>query len=87
MSKLSVSSAEFQRGFGRYREAAQREPVTITNPGRESLVLLSAEEYRRLKRRDRVAVRVEDLSEEDIQAIMSAEIPAEARELDHEMNS
>ena len=52
---VSVTSAEFQKGFGRYGEVAQREPVTITNHGRESLVLLSAEEYRRLKRLDRRA--------------------------------
>ena len=49
----SITSADFQRGFGRWREVAQREPVVITSHGRESLVLLSAEEYRRLKRLDR----------------------------------
>jgi prevent-host-death family protein len=38
----SVTSADFQRGFGRYREVAQREPVVITSHGREILVLLSA---------------------------------------------
>ena len=87
MSKLSVTSAEFQKAFGRYREVAQREPVTITNHGRDSLVLLSADEYHRLKRRDRVALRVEDLSEEDIHAILTAEIPPEASQYDHEMSS
>ena len=30
MSKVSVTSAEFQRNFGRYREAAIKEAVTIT---------------------------------------------------------
>ena len=86
MSKLSVSSAEFQKSFGRYREVAQREPVTITNHGRESLVLLSVDEYRRLKRRDRVSIRVEDLSDEDLHAILTAEIPPEAAQYDHEMD-
>jgi prevent-host-death family protein len=87
MPKLSVTSAEFQKAFGRYREVAQREPVTITNHGRDSLVLLSADEYHRLKRRDRVALRVEDLSEEDVHAILTAEIPPEASQYDHEMSS
>jgi prevent-host-death family protein len=87
MTKLSVTSAEFQKGFGRYREAAQREPVTITNHGRESLVLLSVDEYRRLKRRDRVAIRVEDLDEDTVRAIMEAEPPPEAAQYDHEMDS
>src|SRR5688572_25886996 len=57
----SVSSAELLRQFGRYRDTAQREPVTITSRGRRSLVLISAEEYDRLKRRDRQVMRVEDL--------------------------
>lgn len=87
MANISVPSGEFQKAFGRYREAALREPVTITNHGRDSLVLLSADEYRRLKRRDRVALRVEDLSEEDIHAILTAEIPPEASQYDHEMSS
>ena len=84
---MSITSAQFQKAFGRYREAALREPLMITNHGRESLVLLSAEEYRRLKQRDRVVMRVEDLDEETVRAIMDAEIPTEARAFDHEMNS
>lgn len=48
----SVTSAEFQKNFGTYKDAAMRAPVTITNHGRESLVMLSAEEYKRLKAMD-----------------------------------
>lgn len=87
MSKVSVTSAEFQKNFGRYREAAIREAVTITNHGRESLVLLSAEEYRRLKRQDREVLHVSELSEEDMKAILTAEIPTETAEYDHELES
>lgn len=85
MSKVSVTSAEFQKNFGRYREAAIREAVIITNHGRDSLVLLSAEEYRRLKKRDREVLHVSELSDEDMQAIMSAEIPEETAAFDHEL--
>jgi PHD/YefM family antitoxin component YafN of YafNO toxin-antitoxin module len=46
----TVNSAVFQRDPGPYQEAALREPVTITAAGQDRLVLLSAEEYRRLKR-------------------------------------
>lgn len=87
MSKLSVTSAELQKSFGRVREAALKQPVTITSHGRDSLVLLSVDEYWRLKQRDRVAIRVEDLDDETLQAILTAEIPAEARQFDHEMDS
>ena len=36
-----------------WSDKALREPVAITKQGRDHLVVLSAEEYARLKRRDR----------------------------------
>lgn len=44
-----ISSAEFQRNLGLYQDKALAEPVTITKNGRERLVLLSVDEYQRLK--------------------------------------
>lgn len=41
-----------------------REPVAITHHGRPRLVVMHVDEYERLKRRDRRAVRIEDISEE-----------------------
>ena len=67
--------------------SAIREAVTITNHGRDSLVLLSVEEYRRLKRRDREALEVSELSEQDIEAILAAEIPASTAAFDHELGT
>jgi PHD/YefM family antitoxin component YafN of YafNO toxin-antitoxin module len=46
----TVNSAVFQRDPRPYQEAALREPVAITAAGQDRLVLLSAEEYQRLKR-------------------------------------
>ena len=46
-----VSAAEFQRHFGRYQDEALLHPVAITRNGRERLVVISTEEYRRLRRR------------------------------------
>ena len=86
MPNLSISSAEFQKGFGRFREAALREPVTITNHGRDSLVLMSADEYRRLRRRERRVMGLDDFSEADIAAIAASEAPAEAAAFDDERN-
>lgn len=82
---VSVTSAEFQKGFGRYREVAQREPVTITSYGRESLVLLSAEEYRRLKQHDRRALHPWELSEDALAALETAQPPAAAAQFDDEL--
>ena len=38
------------------------EPVTITKNGWDRLMVVSAEEYRRLARRDRCVIRPEDLT-------------------------
>ncbi len=46
---VTITAAELQNHFGRYRDVAQKEPVSITHHGRETLVMLSAEDYRRLK--------------------------------------
>ena len=83
----SVSSAELQRAFGRYRDTAMRTPVSITNHGRETLVLLSAREYRRLKELDRRSLRPWEMSTEAIEALLAAEPPAEAAAYDHELQS
>ena len=85
MAKRTVSSAEFQKSFGRYREAALRAPVVITNHGRESLVLVSADEYRRLKALDRRALYAWELDDQTLNAIARADIPAQATAFDHEL--
>jgi PHD/YefM family antitoxin component YafN of YafNO toxin-antitoxin module len=64
---------------------AQREPVRITSHGRDSLVLLSAEEYRRLKQLDRRAFYPWELGEEALDALNAAEPPAEAARFDDEV--
>jgi len=42
---VTVTSSEFQKNFGHFKEIAQREPIMVTSNGRESAVLLSATEY------------------------------------------
>jgi hypothetical protein len=61
------------------------EPVTITRNGRDRRVLLSAEEYDRLRRRDRRVVRLEDFSDEETALIAPAEVPSEYAHLDDEL--
>ena len=46
----TVTSSEFQKNFGAFKEIAQREPVTVTSNGRESVVLISATEYAEYKK-------------------------------------
>ncbi len=49
-----VTSTEFQQAVGNYSDAAMREPVIITTHNRDRLVLMSVEEYARLKALDTV---------------------------------
>ena len=82
---VKVSSAEFQKNIGRYQDMALREPVLVTRNGRDRTVLLSTEEYLRLKARDREALSIFDLSEEEIEALKKLEIPEEAAQYNHEV--
>ncbi|NYZ16932.1 type II toxin-antitoxin system Phd/YefM family antitoxin [Azospirillum sp. RWY-5-1] len=73
---MRVSTAEFIKGYGALADKALSEPVTITKNGRDRLVLLSAEEYARLKRRDRRVVEPGDLTDAQLEALRLAEVPA-----------
>jgi prevent-host-death family protein len=82
---VTITAAELQRQFGRYRDLAIREPVRVTHHGRDSLVVLSAEEYARLKALDtREALRPWELPADLAQALETVEIPPEAAQFDHE---
>lgn len=81
----SVSSVEASKAFGRISRRALAAPVTITHHGNESLVLMSAAEYQRLKSRDRDVLALTDFSEEDRAAIAASRTPAEAAKFDDEL--
>lgn len=80
-----IPAAEFQRNFGHYQDVALRQPVTITRNGRDRMVLLSTEEYQRLKRRAREVLTLDDFTDADIAAIEAAQPPPEAASFDHEL--
>jgi prevent-host-death family protein len=82
---MKISSTEFQQNVGRYQDAALKEPVTITKNGRDHTVLVSADFFNAVLK-GRVARRVEDLDEETIKAIASAEVPAKYNHLDELTN-
>jgi prevent-host-death family protein len=84
MTAMSVTSAQFQKAFGLYREEALREPVVITNHGRESLVLLSAREYRRLKDQDRRAIHPWELGPDEVESLAEPDAALGGAEFDHE---
>ncbi|HEX2886722.1 type II toxin-antitoxin system prevent-host-death family antitoxin [Vineibacter terrae] len=79
MSSSRATSAEVQKNFGRYQDEARRHPVTVTRHGRPSVVIVAADEFERLRRRDRRSLAVEELSNADIAAIRRARIPKSKR--------
>jgi len=82
---MKVSTADFIKNYGSLADKALSEPVVITKNGRDRLVVMSADEYARLKRRDRRVVRLEDFTEEEMERIARAEAPAEDAHLDAEL--
>lgn len=81
---MRVTTAEFIKGYGRLADRALAEPVTITKNGHDRLVLLSAGEYERLRRRDRRAILPEELTEEEVAAIAAAEVDPRHAHLNEE---
>ena len=82
---VTVSAADFHRNIGMYQDLALTKPVTITKNGRDRTVLLSAEEYARLKRRDRRTIAVGALTDRQVDAIRHAKVPDEFAHLNEEI--
>ncbi len=82
---VKVASAEFQKNIGRYQDLALTEPVMVTRNGRERTVLISIEEYERLKRRDRQVFSIDEFPDELLEALKNSDAPPEAAQFDHEV--
>jgi prevent-host-death family protein len=82
---VTVSAADFHRNIGMYQDIALTKPVTITKNGRDRTVLISAEEYARLKRRDRRVIAAGQLSERQINAIRNSKVPDQYSHLNDEL--
>ncbi len=80
-----ITSAEYERNLDHFHTQAIKSPLSITRNKESVLVILSAEEYERLKCRDRRAFVIEELSDKEVEAILKAEPPEEAKQYDHEL--
>lgn len=72
-TETTVSAGEFVRQFSHYSDIALNRPVKITKNGRARNVVISTEEYDRLKSRDQQAFFAEDSPKElidDLKAYM-----------------
>ena len=63
------SAHELQRNPAPVQEAAFKAPVAITYHGRDRLIIMSVDEYERLKRRDRQVFRIEELPEDYVELL------------------
>ncbi len=84
MQKASASVVA--KKFGEFRERALTEPLTIQNHGRDSVVMLAATEYHRLKKLDRMALAIQELSEREISAISESKMDERHAHLDELMD-
>ena len=82
---VRVPAGEFQRHIGRYQDMALTQPIAVTRNGRERTVMISADEYYRLKRRDRQVLSLADFTEADIAALEAARAPESSKEFNHEL--
>ena len=76
----TTTATDFQKRVGEFSDIARREPVTVTRHGRPSLVLLSAEDYQRLKQieeRATKAVKTSELSSRTLTAMDISRLPSD----------
>jgi prevent-host-death family protein len=85
MPTVTLSASEFQDRVGEALDRSLSQPVLITKHGRPRNVVLSYDEYERLRARDRRAVRAEDLTDEDIAAIEASAMAPGYEHLDAEL--
>jgi PHD/YefM family antitoxin component YafN of YafNO toxin-antitoxin module len=81
----TAEATDVQRRFAHWKRKAQQAPVVVHNHGAAEIVMLSTDEYERLKRRDREVLTLADLTDEDVAEIMKARVPAKYKHLDKEL--
>lgn len=87
MATITLSASEFQDRVGEALDRSLSQPVLITKHGRPRNVVLSYDEYERLRARDRRVVRAEDLTDEDIAALEASEMAPGYEHLDAELEA
>jgi prevent-host-death family protein len=87
MATITLSASEFPDRVGEALDRSLSQPVLITKHGRPRNVVLSYDEYERLRARDRRAVRAEDLTDEDIAALEASEVGPGYEHLDAELQA
>jgi PHD/YefM family antitoxin component YafN of YafNO toxin-antitoxin module len=80
---LTVSAKDVAGKFGYYTDEAMLRPVGIQRHGTTRVVMISLNEYERLRRRDRQVILTKDLDDETLDAIFNAEAGPRSKALNH----
>ncbi len=72
---LHVPASELQKQLGYYQDKALLEPVFVTRNGRERTVLISTEEYYRLKRLEESTVSTMQHKLDVLEKLASTNVP------------
>lgn len=80
MDVITAPASDVRDDFSSYHDRAlSGEAVRVTEHGRETVFIVSAEAFHRLKQGQRRAMTAAALSEGELRSIEAAEIPAEYR--------
>jgi prevent-host-death family protein len=79
---VEISSAEVGRNFSQYRERAESEPVVVLHYNKPSVVMISASEFERLKRRDKKVMSVEEMPDWLVELVVQGRMDAKHDHLD-----
>lgn len=83
---MRVAVSDVGSRLAEIARTAAAEPVTLTEGGQDRLVVLSIEEFRRLKRRDREVLRPHEFSDADLEAIRAIKPDPAYAYLDKELD-
>ncbi len=87
MAKEHLATAEeVGRAFGRFSDMALQHPVKVTRHGRVRTVMISADEYERLKQRDREVLDFAQLGDDERTSLIAA-LQAQILRADPELDS
>ena len=79
---IRVSATDFDKQVHRYQDVAMTQAVVVTRDGQDSVVMISAAEYDRLKRRDRKVFAAGELPADLLDAVRRAEVAPQHSHLD-----
>ena len=84
---MHITTTEFGPAAARFQDIVAMQPVFVGENGHDIMVVISVNEYQRLKRRDRQVLSIEEFTEEDAEAVRRSEPPPESAMFDYELLS